>query len=72
MIRLCACPEPQASGAHYPDDMHRHPGCIVFHAGVVCHMPEQQPSLDFSGTERNATPVGAGAAKGERNGEAEG
>jgi hypothetical protein len=39
---LCACDEPEANQSHYPDDMHVHPGCIVFHAGRTCALPEKK------------------------------
>ena len=36
MIALCDCPEPPATGSDYPDDMHVHDGCRVYHKGARC------------------------------------
>lgn len=46
--RLCDCPEPQAAYEHWPDDMHTHESCPVFHAGVMCALPKEQPELPLN------------------------
>jgi hypothetical protein len=42
---LCSCQEPPADETHYPDDMHVHETCRVYHAGRTCTIPPVQPEL---------------------------
>lgn len=43
--RLCDCPEPEARGEDWPDDMHVHDGCRMYHRGKVCHLNDRQAVL---------------------------
>ena len=33
---LCGCPEPPATGEDWPDNMHTHEGCRVYHSFKDC------------------------------------
>lgn len=33
---LCMCPEPAATGEDWPDNMHTHDGCAVYHRLREC------------------------------------
>lgn len=46
--RLCRCDEPEASAEHYPDDMHTHEGCRVYHVGKACKICTLQGELPLT------------------------
>jgi len=50
--RLCKCPEPIAGGEDYPDNMHTHDGCRVYHKGKICKLKEAQMKLDLEQGKR--------------------
>ena len=44
---LCGCPEPVAGAEDYPDNMHAHEGCRVYHEGKDCRLKEAQAKLNL-------------------------
>lgn len=44
--RLCDCPEALAGDGDYPDDMHTHDGCRIYHRGKICIMTKPKSELD--------------------------